>query len=112
VPSLRVRRTSKKPCSSNSGKACGHVARPTADQVVVAGVDAAKATQGLVDRGQGSRRHQWPRQVHGAHGVNQRFLDRVVAVQRRGGVDGQRGVGADGVVECSAAVRTALCRAT
>ncbi|CAO3303857.1 hypothetical protein METHP15_1430005 [Pseudomonas sp. P15-2025] len=37
--------------------------------------------------------------MHRAHGVNQRFLDRVVAVQRCGGVDGQGGIGPHGGVE-------------
>ncbi|MNZ30694.1 hypothetical protein D3C78_479730 [compost metagenome] len=82
------------------GEALGCVLHcPRQDQVVVAGIDTAVAAQGLVDRCQGCRWHLWPWQVHGTHGVDQRFLDRVVAVQRRGGVDRQGGVGAHSLVQ-------------
>ncbi|MNP09204.1 hypothetical protein D3C76_1012970 [compost metagenome] len=72
---------------------------PWQDQVVVAGVDVAIAAQGLVQRGQRGGRHQRPGQVQRAHSMDQRFLDRVIAVQRRGGVDGQGGIGPYGGVQ-------------
>ncbi|MNH38715.1 hypothetical protein D3C72_1658770 [compost metagenome] len=55
---------------------------PVADQVVVAGIDAAIVAQFVVDHLQGRYRQQAPGDVHAAHGVNQRFLDSVIAVQR------------------------------
>ncbi|MNJ39903.1 hypothetical protein D3C77_347850 [compost metagenome] len=57
---------------------------PVAEQVIVARVDAVIIAQFVVDQLQGRHRQQAPGDVHAAHGVDQRFLDRVVTVQGGG----------------------------
>ena len=63
--------------------------RPVAQQIVVGREHRAVAAQFLVETLQGRRLHQSPGDVHGVHGVDQRFLDRVVAIARRGGAHRQ-----------------------
>ncbi|MNS20505.1 hypothetical protein D3C72_522430 [compost metagenome] len=63
--------------------------RPVIDQVVIGGEHRAIAGQLLIDRRQRRRHDQPPGDVHRMHGIDQRFLDRVVTIARRGGTDGQ-----------------------
>ncbi|MNK91064.1 hypothetical protein D3C87_1111430 [compost metagenome] len=63
--------------------------RPVVEQVVIGGEHRAVTGQFLIDGNQCRGHHQPPRDMHRMHGVDQRFLDRVVAIARGGGADRQ-----------------------
>ena len=75
--------------------------RPVAEQVVIGGEHRAIPRQFFIERGQGRGLHQAPGNVHGVYGVDQRFLDRVVAIARCRRTDGQGLVDPAGGFQCT-----------